>query len=219
MNNRISLSVLACVALAVCMCSASAETIELKNGDKFSGKVISVDATNVILENEILGRVKIPRAKIVAIFLGEQASRPETKDFPKPDKNPDEVIKRVLESAGKFSPDSIKGKGSKTPADVVRELQTKGIDPQELSGIYQKLPLLAVPGVKKYFNDKVTGLASGRLNLQDIRKDAVKARDGLKDLQKDLGPDGKALEGYLSILNAFIDQTTPPKNDKAPMKK
>ena len=73
--------------------------------------------------------------------------------------------------------------------------------------------------MKKYFNDKVTGLASGRLNLQDIRKDAVKARDGLKDLQKDLGPDGRALEGYLSILNAFIDQTTPPKNEKAPMKK
>ena len=35
----------------------------------------------------------------------------------------------------------------------------------------------------------------------------MKARDGLRDIQKDLGPSGDALSGYLMILDSFLEQT------------
>jgi hypothetical protein len=57
---------------------------------------------------------------------------------------------------------------------------------------------------------------TGKLNIQDVRKDAITARDGLLDLQKDLGPEGAALNGYLSILNKFIRETEPPPATKPP---
>ena len=50
-------------------------------------------------------------------------------------------------------------------------------------------------------------MLSGRLNIQDIRKEAVSAVDQIKEIQKDLGPNANALNGYLSILENFIQET------------
>ena len=74
-----------------------------------------------------------------------------------------------------------------------------------------KVPLLAVPGVRSYFNRTLEGLIAGELGIPDLRREAMKARDGLRDIQKDLGPDGAALDGYMMILNGFIEQTEPKK--------
>jgi len=102
-----------------------------------------------------------------------------------------------------------------TPEDVVEKLQAAGgIDPQELDRLMNKFPLLATPEVQQHFNRYLGGLTSGELDLADLRKDAVKARDELKDLKKDLGPYGGALDGYLSILESFIDETKPAQPEK-----
>ena len=94
-----------------------------------------------------------------------------------------------------------------TPEDVVRQLRTEGVDPTALDDLRSQVPLMAIPGVRSYFDGTLQGLISGRLDLHDIRQDAVKARDGLLDLKKDLGPSGDALDGYLLILEGFINQT------------
>jgi hypothetical protein len=100
--------------------------------------------------------------------------------------------------------------------DVLKELQGGGLNPQMIGELQAKFPLLNTPEAGQYFNDTVGGLMTGKLNIQDVRKDAITARDGLLDLQKDLGPEGAALNGYLSILNKFIRETEPPPAAKPP---
>ncbi len=79
-----------------------------------------------------------------------------------------------------------------------------------IGALQTKFPLLNTPEASGYFNDTLGGLMTGKLNIQDVRKDAVKARDELKSLQDELGPEtGAALNGYMSILNKFIRETEP----------
>ena len=94
-----------------------------------------------------------------------------------------------------------------TPEDVVRRLRTQGVSPAELDEVRASVPLLAIPGARSYFDQTLQGLITGRLDIHDIRQEAIKARDGLKDIQKDLGTDGAALNGYLMILEGFLEQT------------
>jgi len=105
------------------------------------------------------------------------------------------------------------------PDDVVEQLRTEGVDPALVNELKLRLPGFTSPPVQKYFNDTVDGLISGKITLGDIRNDAVKARDQLNDLKKDLGPDGAVLDGYLSILDGFIKETAPPSNKKPTVKK
>ena len=94
-----------------------------------------------------------------------------------------------------------------SPEDVIRKLRRHGVDRKTMDNVQGMVPLMAVPGVRSYFDSALGGLISGRLDLHDIRQDALKARDGLRDLQKDLGPSGDALNGYLLILEGFLEQT------------
>ena len=62
-------------------------------------------------------------------------------------------------------------------------------------------------------SDRLSGLLSGKLNVQDIRNEAIDAVDQIKDIQKDLGPSAGALNECLSILEKFIQDAEPkPEN-------
>ena len=61
------------------------------------------------------------------------------------------------------------------------------------------LPLLNSPNAMRFFQDKLQGLQSGALSIQDIRRDAIKARDQVKALTKGLGPEAdQALADYVT---------------------
>src|SRR5262245_32156547 len=139
--------VLACLTLGLCLSVVSgltADTVELLNGDSLSGKVIALDAKTLKLKNDILGEMTIERAKIASIHLG---------DAPVEKKKPAPTVT------------AIPG-----PQDVVNQLRTQGLDPAALSEIKKAFPLLATPEAGKYFDNAVSGLVSGNLNIQDIRK-------------------------------------------------
>ena len=82
--------------------------------------------------------------------------------------------------------------------------------------------MLNEPGAKKYFDDTVKGLSEGSINVDNVRKDAIRAREEYRKTAKSLGPDGEktldqALGGYLQILDKFIRDTEPEKtHDQAP---
>ena len=44
---------------------AQADVVECDNGDRYHGKVLSMDEKKVVLKNEITGTLNIPRARIV----------------------------------------------------------------------------------------------------------------------------------------------------------
>ena len=67
---------------------------------------------------------------------------------------------------------------------------------------------MATPSVQKYFTDTVAGLATGKINVQDLRKQAISVRKQIDDLEKDLGPEAKAaLAPYSGILDHFIRES------------
>jgi hypothetical protein len=177
--------------------SLRGDTVELDNGDVLNGKVLSLDAKQLKLQSDALGEITVRREKVASIHLGDQPrQRRKQPGTPRPAAAPPASAAPKLPAVP-------------TVEDVLKELQTSGIDTRTMGAIQDKFPLLATPEVKEYFSDKVGGLMTGRLGVQDIRKDAIKVRDEIVDLKKDLGPQADALNGYLSILETFIRHTDP----------
>jgi hypothetical protein len=157
----------------------------------------------------------IRRDKIAALFFGERATRPTAPAAaPAPATRPrlsdQDPARGPIDGSGDLGP-KAKPKGESID-DVLRQLRVEGLNQGELKQLEDKLPLLATPEVKDYFNKTVGGLLSGDLSVSDLRNQAIKARQQLKDLEKDLGPGGaEALQGYMGILDKFISESDPAK--------
>lgn len=206
--NRLSrmMGSMACAFGMALVLPVMADTIELTNGDVLNGQVISLDGQQLVLKSELLGELKLAREKVSAIHLGDKPILARNAAVPQaPSAKPalDPEVQKVLGAVP-------------STEDVLKQLQGGGVNPQMIGELQTKFPLLNTPEAGQYFNDTLGGLMTGKLNIQDVRKDAVIARDGLLDLKKDLGPEGAALNGYLSILNKFINETEPPPAAKQP---
>jgi len=90
---------------------------------------------------------------------------------------------------------------------VLEKLRRDGVPEREIAELYEQTPLLRSPAASREFNKRLDGLITGQMDLGDIRKDALKVTEQLKELKADLGPEGAALDGYLQILEGFLDQT------------
>ena len=64
--------------LVVSSVSARAEILQLVNGDQYRGMVIGMNASNVVFQSEIQGRVILPRAKIAQIVFREVPAKVAT---------------------------------------------------------------------------------------------------------------------------------------------
>jgi len=54
-----------------------ADQVEMQNGDRYFGKVLSVSADTVVLESEVLGKINVPRKKIASLAIGTNAAAPK----------------------------------------------------------------------------------------------------------------------------------------------
>lgn len=210
------------VALLVVLtlpCMLRADAIRLENGDTLHGKVLSVTDKQVTFQSEVHGKMVLKRKQVVAIVLGDAnpTAKKPAQGYQKGESVKDLLDRLVPKNFGvQQLRDLEKGKQpAPNPEDAVDQLRTEGVDPALVNELKARLPGFSSPPVQQYFNDRVQGLMSGKITLGDIRKDAVNARDQLNDLKKDLGPDGAVLDGYLSILDGFLKETTPP-SDKKP---
>ena len=200
--------------------SLQADVIELDNGDVIHGTLLKIDEKTLRISNEILGEVNIPRARVHAIVLGHptKGKRIKPDGSEAEQETPKQIIDRLVNK--EFGPDSIKQleKGAKrqpTPQDAVDQLRREGVDPELKRQLHMLLPGFGTPEVQGYFNSRVDGLMAGTMNIQNIRNDAINARDQLQEIMDDLGQDGVALRGYFSILDNFIKKTEPLNGEKA----
>ena len=202
-----------------------ADVIELQGGDIIHADVIKITTDVLTIRHKIFGEVDIPRDQIRGIVLGKTKPGARAiaggdpnrgagaKDSEQKQETPKEVIDRLVNK--EFGPKAVEKleRGTirqPTAEDAVEQLRIEGVDPKLRSSLHLMLPGFGTPEVQGYFDSRVNGLIDGSMTIQDIRKDAIGARDQLKEIMDDLGADGAALQGYFSILDNFIKKTAPP---------
>ncbi len=205
-----------------------ADTVRLTDGDILHGTILSMDAKQVKLQTKVLGTLTIGRDQVQMMAFGEAPleapSAAHEKGAGAKTPSAGNSFDKYLKSQG-INPKAFaehggipigqppagagQGAAAGTPQDAVAQL--KGLDPGLTKQLQQTFPLMAAPPVQKYFKDTVGGLITGKINLQDLRKQAIAVRKQIDDLDKDLGPEAKAaLAPYSSILDHFIRETAPP---------
>ena len=183
-------------AMLFCTQAATADSVQLINGEVLKGKVLSVDDKQVSLESESLGKVTIQRSKVATITLGD-AKPPVLVADPK-----------VGPAPAAPQPESVE--------EAFKKLKAIGANPKEVGELQKLFPELASPEASKYFDETIKGVMTGKKSIQDIRKEAIQARDELKKLTDDLGPDVEAAtKPYLNILEKFIRETEPKTDPKS----
>jgi hypothetical protein len=218
------------IALCSLPIASLADQVELTNGDTISGKVVSLNGTHLKLHSEVLGDVTLARENVAAVYLGERKAPPKVAAAAAAAAplDPSAAVKRGPGSADDFirgllgqktgddaPADSPKraAKGA-SPEEMLEKLRQGELDPKSLAEVQKMFPLLATKEAGGYFNETLGGLLTGKLGIGDIRKDAIKARDGIMELRKELGRDADALNPYLGILEKFIKETGEEEEEK-----
>ncbi|MDB6108454.1 MAG: hypothetical protein JWR69_204 [Pedosphaera sp.] len=197
----LSLFLFACLAALLVAVPARADLLELTNGDHYSGTVIALTRTNLEFQSEVQGLVKIPRDKVAKITLRESAPKPVASVTVTP-----QPATPAATSASPTKP------ASQTDA-VIQQMRQQGVAPQMMNQIQEQILGKSSPEASRLFNEMVSGLMSGSLDMNNIR---TQARNAIKDIQgakKDLGDDaatGELLDGYAGILEKFMQETDQP---------
>lgn len=191
-------------ALAVLALSgpAQAEVIQLLNGDRYSGEVVQMDKTHIEFISEVQGRITIPREKVAAILFHPEAKAAAAAASA----NPGDAVQKIP--------------SARDLQDLMREIQRDGIDDSTLNQVQEQMLSGAGPEANRMFREMAGDLLSGKLNLSDIRSQAEQAASQIEELKAELDEDtGQLLDGYLSILNGFLQKTAPPEAPVGPGKK
>ncbi len=179
-----------------------ADQVELTNGDRYSGKILSLDTNSIVLQNEVVGTVTVPRSKVSAVHIGSVSVQPQLRlgtnlGYP--------VTRPTGTSPGATN---LAGIGKTANAQIMEQVRS-----QYLSD--------AGPEANNKFDELAGGLLSGKLSVEDIRTEAKSVADQVRALKKDLGDDAtSSLDAYLAILDKFIQETPPapkPGTNSAPL--
>jgi hypothetical protein len=172
-----------------------ADQVEMQNGDRYFGNVLSLNSDSLVLQNEVLGTIRLPRAKVALVTFGMTASQ-KSRSGPTTTNNP------VAASA------SANTNASRDFAALLGQLSVS-------SNLIQQVQSRFLSGAgteaNAQFNDLLNGLMTGKLNMSDLRVQAKSAADQLRAAKKDLGDEaGWGLDAYLAILDHFLKETAPP---------
>jgi hypothetical protein len=153
-----------------------ADIVECDNGDRYHGKVLSMDEKQVTLQNEIAGTLKIPRQRIISLSFREKA-----------------VVPANIPRVGGTNSAAVRPGAVQFDAAAVQKIQN-----EMLAG--------ANPEANQMFNEMVQGLASGKLNVADIQRQAQSTLKELRSMQGEFGNDETAelLNSYGAILESFL---------------
>ncbi len=189
-----------------------ADLVEMQNGDRYSGKLLSVSADTVVLESEILGKITVPRKRVANLMLGTTAAAPPAAT--------DVARVSVSTNLPAAAPEAAL---ANTNVNLSAALRKLGANTNFIGQIRQKM-LAGNSEAASNYDELVSGLMTGKLNLNDLRREAKSSADQLRQLKHDLGPDaGDSLDAYLSVLDNFLKETatvpasaTPALKSQAP---
>ena len=162
-----------------------ADQVVMQNGDTLNGTVLSVSTNVLVLQNENLGKVILPRAKVANIVFGSGMAKAASLPTLGP------AASRTDSTPGLTS--ALRGIRDQT--NLIQQVQSQVLGS-------------AGPGAIIKFNDLIDGLSTGRIDMNDLRAQARAVAEQLQSLKKDLGPgDSVEADSYLAILNDFLQET------------
>jgi len=178
---------LAASAFVFVCSSACADQITLRNGDVLNGKVLAMTTNMLVLQDDSLGTLTLPRVKVSNITFGAAVS--PAMAGPRANSTSTSIANSGLQS-------------------VFREIREHSNLVQEVEA--QVLGSSASPAAVNKFNELLDELGSGQMDLNGLRWEAQTAANELQEYKKELGPDAdEEMSGYLSILNNFLRETAP----------
>ena len=166
----------------------------MQNGDRYAGKVLALSSNYVVLQSDVLGTVKLPRAKVAGVTFGTGAAA-------KPVQPPSSAA--LLAEA---APNSATNRNP----ELAKALRRLGAHTNLVNQVEDQFLKDAGPEAKAKFEELFGGLMSGKVDLQDVRAQASEAVTQIKALKRDGGAEaGAMLDTYQAILEKFIKETTP----------
>lgn len=185
------------VSVAVSLASAFADQITLQNGDVLNGKVLNLTTNTLTIQDDNLGTLILARAKVANIKFGTVAAK-STPARPAEAVAPGAAQMSTIPQASSAAFSDLRG--------IAREIHEHSNLVQEVEA--QVLGSSASPAAVNKFNEILDELGSGQMDMNGLRAEAQSAADQLQDYKKQMGPDtGEEVDGYLSILNAFLRET------------
>ncbi len=189
------------LAISVVLCAAalpaSADQITLRNGDVLNGKVVSMTTNALVLQDDSLGTLTLPRVKVSNIRFGTVATvlSPGTSLQSSP------VGAPGLQAQTSSQPNSLSDLQG-----MLREVRQNTNLVQEVEA--QVLGSSASPEAVNKFNELLDGLSTGQIDLNGLRSEAQSTANELQEYKNQLGPDSsEEMDAYLSILNSFLRET------------
>ena len=182
-----------------------ADQVEMQNGDRYFGRVLSVSADTVTLESEVLGKINVPRKKVASLAFGTNAAAPKAATNVAPVSVPTNLPTVA-------SPVALAG----TNADLSAAFRDLGANTNFIRQIREQM-LAGNTEAASNYDKMVSGLMSGKLNLDDLRRQAKSSADQLRELKRDLGSEaGDSLDAYLDVLDNFLKETTAESTNATP---
>jgi hypothetical protein len=178
-----------------------ADQLVMQNGDRYNGKVLSVSADAVVLQNEVLGKIAVPRDKVAGMAFGTNAASPRAAGTVAPVSVPTNILDAASMAA------LVQGNTAKASTNLPATRQNLNANADLARQIREQM-LAGNPEVAAKYDELVSGYMSGKLNLNDLRREAKSAADQLRTFKRELGPQADdALDAYLEVLDGFLKET------------
>lgn len=183
-----------------------ADEVNMQNGDRYFGHVVSVSADTVVLNSEVLGKINVPRKNVASLAFGTNTVAAKLATNVAPVSVPTN-LPVVAAPAG----------AANTNLDFSAALQNPGLGVNSIRQIREQM-LAGSPEAAGKFDTMVNGLLTGSMSMDDLRREAKSSADQLRELKRDLGPEAaESLDGYLEVLDDFLkeSETTAPTTNAA----
>jgi hypothetical protein len=187
--------------LALAALPVLADQVDMQNGDRYTGRVLSLSADSVVLQNDILGKITLPRSKVTLLSVGSAAPTGATANAPIASSTSALTTNRSLASAKSIILTNAN-------PDLAGALKSLGANTNFIEQIKGQFLADAGPEANQQFNDMLGGLLSGKIDMAALRAQAKSAADQLRAYQKELGPEASdTYNTYLAILDSFLKET------------
>jgi len=198
-DPRLSISGIASVLLLwLATAELRADQVEMQNGDRYLGKVLSLTTDKLVIQSDVLGKLSLPRDKVALITLGAVTKT-----------NAVQASAASAAAPAPLSSPPVAATGSSPDLSIA--LRSLGSNTNIMEQVRGQVLAGAGADANKKFDELLSGLASGKLDLEGIRSEARSAASQLRALKKDLGPDAnEPLDAYLDILENFLKEASPP---------